>query len=144
MRYMAAALGWFFSASLWAEVEKKPTINSGQLGGEIAWVLVSLLAVIGLIFLMAWLVKRVNHPAILGDKTLRVISSYALGAREKITLVEVGDKHILLGVTAHNINTLHVFEEKIPVSQITDSAFANKLKGFLQSGSSVDQTKREG
>jgi flagellar protein FliO/FliZ len=62
-------------------------------------------------------------------KTLGVLP---MGVKEKILLVEVGDKQILLGMTPQNINTLAIFDE--PIIDATfkkESAFSSKLKHIL-------------
>jgi flagellar protein FliO/FliZ len=37
----------------------------------------------------------------------RIVASSSLGSREKICLIEVGETWLVVGMTAHSMNTLH-------------------------------------
>jgi flagellar protein FliO/FliZ len=45
----------------------------------------------------------------------KVLATTSLGPREKIVLAEIGDTWLVLGITAHSINTLH----SMPAGSIT-------------------------
>ena len=70
-----------------------------------------LMLVVGLILLLAWLAKRFGGMHFRHHGSMRVLSVLPLGNREKIVLVQAGDKYLLLGVTPSQINTLQVFDE---------------------------------
>lgn len=70
-----------------------------------------LMLVVGLILLLAWLAKRFGGMHFRHHGSMRVVSVLPLGNREKIVLVQTGDKYLLLGVTPSQINTLQVFDE---------------------------------
>ncbi|MFM8454540.1 MAG: flagellar biosynthetic protein FliO [Gammaproteobacteria bacterium] len=60
-----------------------------------------------------WLFRKINLGAKYNKKGLiKVVSAIALGNKEKLLLVEVQDKKILLGMTASSIGSLHVFEKQ--------------------------------
>lgn len=107
-------------------------------GGSIKTILTMLLGlavVVALIFGFAWLVRRVNGVQGVNNGAMRVLSVLAVGQRERIMLLEVGGRQILVGVTAHNIQLLHVFDE--PVVQGAsrgEGDFAAKLQSMLQKG----------
>ncbi len=63
---------------------------------------------LGLLLVLAWALKRmgVGHNQRRGG-FYKVLAMSALGPREKVALVEVGDTWLVLGMTAHSINTLH-------------------------------------
>ncbi|MGL1833354.1 flagellar biosynthetic protein FliO [Rhodocyclaceae bacterium SMB388] len=62
--------------------------------------------VIGLLLLSLWLIKRLSLPR--GQAAgLKVLGGVAVGSRERVVMVEVGDKVLVLGVTAASVNTLH-------------------------------------
>lgn len=65
--------------------------------------------VIALLLGTLWLIKRLAQPRGPGN-ALKVIGGVALGSRERIMLVEVADKVLVVGVTTANIRTLHVLE----------------------------------
>ena len=73
-------------------------------------------------------------------KTLGVLP---MGVKEKIILVEVGGKQILLGMTASNINTLATFDEPIVEEKSNNvGSFSQKLKDILQQQNKNSDTKK--
>lgn len=89
--------------------------------GSLLLVLAILLA---MLFAARWLMQR--RPQ--GGRRLRFVEAMALGSRDKILLIEVDGKSLLLGVTAHNIRLLTELDAKdlssSPVSQQETSAVA--------------------
>ena len=75
---------------------------------------------------------------------MRILSTLSVGARERITLVEVHGQQILLGVTTQNISSLHSFSaseqemqnEKLEQSTI-GSDFSLKLQSLLRKGEAL-------
>ena len=63
--------------------------------------------VVGLIFLCAWLARRFGLQRLGGGHLVKVVSSAAVGQRERVVVVEVADTWLVLGVTPHQVNTLH-------------------------------------
>ncbi|WP_339668418.1 flagellar biosynthetic protein FliO [Dasania marina] len=95
-------------------------------------VLLGLLVVVGLIFFLAWLIKHFNKTGFMANQHMKVVSTLSLGTREKAMLIEVGDKQILIGVAPGSINALHVFDEKVVITDAEQPHdFANKLKQFI-------------
>lgn len=91
-----------------------------------------LLAVIAIIYGCAWIIRRMNGMTGMNNQAMKVVSVMALGARERIALIEVGGKQILVGVTPSAIRTLHVFEEPVVTpGQGSSSEFARRLQGMI-------------
>lgn len=88
--------------------------------------LVGLLLVVGLILLLAWLAKKYSlmTPGMSG--AIQILSGISLGNRDRLILVEVGEKHLLLGVSPGRINTLQVFDKTTPQpdNELVDSSHA--------------------
>lgn len=79
--------------------------------GYVFQILFSFAAVIAFIFGFAWLMRRSGRfGALGGGRGLRIVSSLSLGMREKIVVVNVGDRNIVVGVAPGQIRTLHVME----------------------------------
>jgi flagellar protein FliO/FliZ len=79
--------------------------------------------------------RRVGPLAPQGGQYIRLVSALPMGPRDRLLLVEVGGKHILLGASPGRINTLHVFEEpiaEIPLDKGNGGEFAQKLQAFLR------------
>ena len=91
-------------------------------------ILLSFGAVIAFIFGFAWLMRRTGRFGVTGGgRGLRIVSSLSLGMREKIVVVNVGDKNIVVGVAPGQIRTLHVMDgEGAP----PDAPAAGRVGGF--------------
>ena len=77
-----------------------------SLGGMFQ-VLLGLLLVLLAVLATAWLLKRFSlGQNVVGD-AVRVLGGVALGPRERLVLVEVGETWLLLGVAPGRVNTLH-------------------------------------
>jgi flagellar protein FliO/FliZ len=101
---------------------------------QLASLLGGLILILGLIYGLSWFVKRFSQGGFMQNPNMKIISAMPLGTRERLLLVDVGGKQLLLGVTATQINTLHVFDE--PVAQAEKSApiasdFSQKLMAIL-------------
>jgi flagellar protein FliO/FliZ len=92
-----------------------------------------LLAIVGLIFALAWLVKRMGQGSFVNNTHLKILAVMPLGTRERLVIVQAGEQQLLLGITASQINTLHVFPEPViqPEAQ-TPSDFGKKMLAILQ------------
>ncbi|MGO1247381.1 MAG: flagellar biosynthetic protein FliO [Oceanisphaera sp.] len=90
-----------------------PEVNWGS------WGLSSLL-VIGLILVLGWLLRRLRGASLLGgSRQLKVVSSLALGQRERLMVVQVGEEQWLLGVTAQQISGLGKLDTPLAPEQAT-------------------------
>jgi len=88
-----------------------PPSAVGTLGGT----LFALALVLGLIFGLAWLARRMPGVAGMRGNGLRVVASTALSARERLVVVEVGGQQLLLGTGASGTRLLHTLETPLPV-----------------------------
>lgn len=102
--------------------------NSPGLGGAI----IALLAVLALIVGLAWLLKRLPGAGLRSSDQLRVVSSLAVGQRERLLVVQVGPQQLLLGVTAQGISTLHTLAEPLPEPAPAAAQGAIPLPAFAQ------------
>lgn len=90
-------------------------------------IFLSLLLVVGVVFVIAFLMRRFNVTQS-GSSNLKVVASMMAGTRERVMVIEVGNEQHLVGVTAHNINHLAKLSQPLP----DDSATGNdKFKGKL-------------
>lgn len=107
-------------------------------------VFVGLLFILGLILALAWLVKRIGQGGMASHNHLRIVASLPLGTRERLALIDVGGKQILLGLTPQHINTLHVFDEPvIDAATAEPSEFALKLRSLLNPVADKHNSARE-
>lgn len=78
----------------------------------VATLILGLLLVVVVILVLAWLLKRVNGLQFKHQK-MKVISSVPLGTRERVVLLEVGDKQLLIGVAPGHVSLIESFAEKV-------------------------------
>ena len=106
-------------------------------GDYVVQVLFGLMAILGLIFALVWLLKKVGQGTLIGSQHMKIVSALPLGTRERVAIVDIKGKQILLGITPTQISTLHVFDEPVVSTERPhpDSDFAGKLRAFMGSGS---------
>ena len=87
-----------------------------------------LVAVVALIFVLAWLSRKMKFVQnMTSGYQIKNLASLSLTTREKICLIEVGDKQVLVGIAPGRVNQLHVFDEKIQVSSDENSNGSKNL-----------------
>ncbi|WP_372873840.1 flagellar biosynthetic protein FliO [Pseudomonas sp.] len=109
-----------------------PMAGSG-IAGQLVQLLLGLLLVIGLIFLLAWLMRRVQQLGPRGGQVIKIVASQALGPRDRLVLVQVGGEQLLLGLTPGRIAPLHVLKEPVhlPDGEPASTEFAQRLMELL-------------
>lgn len=111
-----------------------PVASSG-VAGQLTQLVLGLLLVVGLIFFLAWLLRRVQQAGPAGKgQVIELVGSRALGPRDRLVLVQVGNEQILLGLSPGTITALHVLKEPVQVPGTTEKAtpeFAQRLMELL-------------
>ena len=77
----------------------------------------ALLIVLGAIFALAWLARRMRTFGSRGRGALEILASLPLGTKERAVLVKVGDAQILLGVAPGQVSTLHVLSQPLELDR---------------------------
>lgn len=95
--------------------------------GYLAELVVGLLVVVVGIVALAWLLKRMNRFQGSAGGALKVVDGLALGTRERVVLVQVGDEQLLLGVAPGRVETLHVLAHTVTPAPAEQGAFAERL-----------------
>ena len=116
-----------------ASVAAAPAAGSG-VGAQLTQLVLGLLLVLGLIFALAWLLRRVQRAGPQQGQVIELISSRALGPRDRLVLVQVGSEQILLGLTPGRITPLHVLKEPVVLPEGAQPAtpeFARRLMEVL-------------
>lgn len=109
-----------------------PLAGAG-LGGQLVQLILGLLLVIGVIFLLAWLLRRVQQIVPRGGQVIKIVATQALGPRDRLVLVQVGSEQVLLGLTPGSITSLHVMAEPVhlPDAEPASAEFAQRLMELL-------------
>ena len=110
-----------------------PAVSSG-VAGQLTQLVFGLLLVLGLIFFLAWLLRRVQQAGPTGKgQVIDIVGSRALGPRDRLMLVQVGNEQILLGLSPGSITALHVLKEpvQVPSTEKPTPEFAQRLLEML-------------
>lgn len=110
-----------------------PASGTG-VAGQLAQLVLGLLLVLGLIFFLAWLLRRVQQAGPAGKgQVIDIVGSRALGPRDRLVLVQVGNEQILLGLSPGTITALHVLKEpvQVPSAEQASPEFAQRLMELL-------------
>ena len=89
--------------------------SPANLGGQLAQMVLGLLLVVGLIFFLAWLLRRLQGATLRGAQVIEIVGSRAIGPRDRLLLVQVGKEQILIGHTPGTIEALHVLADPVQV-----------------------------
>ncbi|RKZ77671.1 MAG: flagellar biosynthetic protein FliO [Gammaproteobacteria bacterium] len=114
--------------------EAKMLTTSPVNTGAMLETLLGLVLVLACIAFLAWLLRRTGRFNSTASGEMKIIAGLSLGPRERAILLQVGEKQILVGVTAQQIQTLHVLEQPINTSkeQTNTTSFAERLQQILQ------------
>jgi flagellar protein FliO/FliZ len=104
----SVALPLFFLpfAALAAQPVVPAPISPISLGGMLQ-VLLGLGLVLAAVAGSAWLLRRFSPGQIGAGGAIRVIGGVALGPKERLVLVEIGETWLVLGVAPGQVNALH-------------------------------------
>jgi len=96
-------------------------------------VVLGLACVLAIFGCAVWLMKRLNALPRANNHVLRVISGVAIGARERVVVIEIKDTWLVVGVAPGHVSTLHLLpraprEEAAPAA----AGFKARLKQVLE------------
>ena len=82
--------------------------------GELVRVILSLAGIIAMIFVAGWLTRRMQRRPGAAGRRIRCVESFAVGARERLLLLDADGKRLLIGTGPGGMRTLHVFDGEAP------------------------------
>ena len=133
-----AGRGWSMLLAVYS-----PQILAADSAITSATPLLSLLKVLfglGLVLLAiagsAWLMRRMGPGQVAAAGALRVVGGVAIGPKERVVLVDVGDVRLVLGVAPGHVSTLHQMprpteESLTPLMEPMAGQFQQKLRALL-------------
>jgi len=95
--------------------------------------LLAFIAVIAMIPLALWLMKRGQALRPRASGPLTLVAGLSMGPRERIAVVQAGGRYLVVGVTAQSINVLSTLDHWPGVGQ--DAAASEPGQGQAQAGS---------
>ncbi|MDP1652696.1 MAG: flagellar biosynthetic protein FliO [Rhodocyclaceae bacterium] len=116
--------------AVWAAdaVSPAPTIAAAapDLGSSALQMVFGLIVVLALLLGALWLLKRISMPRGPVAGLLRVVAGVAVGSRERVVILELGNSWLVLGVAPGQVTTL----AEIPRQEIPASATGTAAKDF--------------
>lgn len=89
-----------------------PALAAGPETSGVAGMVVSLVLILGLFVLAAWLVRR-YLPQVGKAGPVKIVGTTMLSAREKVVVVEIKDTWLVLGVGGGQVRTLHTLPKPV-------------------------------
>ncbi len=89
--------------------------------------------VIGAIVLLAWGYRRLQGGTAPASGGMRVVSVLPLGQKERVMVLAVGRKHLVVGVSPAGLNTLHVLDDSFDPGEVRQAAAGNGFAERLRS-----------
>jgi flagellar protein FliO/FliZ len=101
--------------------------------GAVLQMLLGLAVVLSAFFGVAWLMKRSGAVGGGGQQVLKLVSSIAVGTRERVVVVEVGGQWIVAGVAPGSVNQLASMPRgEIVTANGAPAGSAGSFAGFLK------------
>ena len=101
-----------------------------ELGASVLQMMFGLAVVIALLFASLWLIRRLCAPRG-GGAAIKVLGAAAVGPRERVVLVEIGEQVLVLGVAPGSVTRLHDMKRsELPLPADTAGIAAPAGKAF--------------
>ena len=94
----------------------------------------SMMIIVATVVGVGWLYSRTRMAGQGARDVINVVASRPLGAKERLLLIEIADRQLLVGMTASQVQTLHVFDEPVvakPDGNL-NQPFAGRLRNALR------------
>ena len=104
-------------------------------GADVVSMILSTLVVVAAIVALGWVYSRSKFAVSGSRDVINIVSSRALGTKERLLLIEVADQQLLVGMTASQVQTLHVFDKPVvdtTAPEIAPSSFAERLRSTMR------------
>ena len=123
--------------------EKKVPLMEPLSFGSIVQVFAGLSAVLLLFGTIVFVLKRMgNFSSNTGGK-MQVVDGVSVSARDRVLLIQVGEKQVLIGVSPSGISRITTFDEPVisPEENTTENGFSRQLQKQLKSRLNPEQSK---
>lgn len=107
----------------------EPITTATSTGGAFQMV-VGLLVVLAILIGGAWLLRRFVSLPTTTRSPLKIITGLSLSPRDRLIVIQVGERQILLGLSPGRIQTLHVLEQPLDPNAMPDSSLSNLGQRF--------------
>lgn len=102
---------------------------------DLAQLFAGLALVVVMIVALAWALRRLGGLGAVGTGSLEIVGGLSVGPRERVVLLRVGTRQLLLGVAPGRVQTLHVLDEPVATPPVGSDGFAARLQRALSARS---------
>jgi flagellar protein FliO/FliZ len=131
--FVRMAQAWLTACAGW-QTASAQTQAPPPTGPSLTPLLLGLLLVVALIPIAAWLLRRAGLAQSGNSAGLRVVAQLPLGPRDRVVIIEVGDRRWLLGVSASGIQRLGTLpagsDAGVAPPATTERSFADIFRRF--------------
>lgn len=103
--------------------------------GDLAQLFAGLGLVVAMIVALAWALRRLGGVRAVGTGSLEVLGGLSVGPRERVVLLRVGTRQLVIGVAPGRVQTLDVLDEPVTTSPVGNDGFAARLQRALSARS---------
>lgn len=90
-------------------------------------------ALVALLWAALWALRRARpNGATSGGRDCAIVRSLALGPRERIVVVRLGVKHLVVGVCPTGVSLLCELDDELPPIQSTNTKFAETVRKAVE------------
>lgn len=104
------------------DLQASTIVEPGLTRQELLHVATGLVVVILFIVVLAYILRKLQWFQRANNADIRVVSSTALGARERIAIIRAGERHLLVGITPTAISLLCDFGDSPPEGLVNNKA----------------------
>jgi flagellar protein FliO/FliZ len=131
----AAEVGAGGTASVGSAASMGAASTIPDLGTSALQMVFGLIAVLAILLAALWLLKRISQPQGAAAGLLRVVAGIAVGSRERVVILELGNSWLVLGIAPGHISTLaEIPRQEVPTSPATPTGkdFSAWLKQTIE------------
>jgi len=108
----------------------------GVSSGSFIQAFFGLLVIVALLVGTAWFARKLTGGRGFGQGGMKIVGGVAIGPRERIVLVEVGEHWLVIGIVPGQIRKLHTLPkgelENFPAFNLAEKPFAQWLKNMTE------------
>ncbi|WP_407276765.1 flagellar biosynthetic protein FliO [Halothiobacillus sp. DCM-1] len=117
---------------VYAEAPPAPAVFDPLTSSYLIKLVMSLILVLALMFAVIWLLKRAGQlTGVMGRYRMAVLAQISVGSRERVVLIEVGDRQLLVGVAQGQIESLGWVDPPLLPQTATETS-ADRRPSFAQ------------
>lgn len=133
----SAVSGWAQDADKATASAPGTTALEPLSAGYLTQLVLSLAFVVLCIFALAWLLRRGRFGTAANAGVIQIVAAQALGPRERVVLLQVGEEQVLIGLVPGQISKLHSLKQPLSTAknepEAVSSGFAKRLQQVLDS-----------